>query len=59
MSIQEFTKYRFINELTGDVVYLMSIDSSIEHEFRIDRKKNDLSYRKGIDYNDIICERIH
>lgn len=53
-----FTRYRFINELTGAVLYLMNIQDDIDHESRIDRKKNDLAHKKEIDYSDIICEKL-
>ena len=56
--MQEFTRYRFINELTGAVIYLMAIDVVVDHESRIDRKKNDLARRKGIEYCNIVCEVI-
>ena len=56
--MQEFTRYRFINELTGDVLYLMNIDVEVDHESRIDRKKNDLAHRKNIEYCNIVYEEI-
>lgn len=58
MTKQEFTRYRFINELTGEVLYLMNIDVEVDHASRIDKKKNDLAYKKNIEYCNIICEAI-
>ncbi len=58
MQMQEFTRYRFINELTGGVLYLMNIDVVDDHENLIDKKKSDLAHKKNIEYSNVVCEVI-
>lgn len=40
---QVFTKYRFINELSGRIIYELLIGETIDHEAKINKKKINLN----------------
>ena len=54
------THYRLFNHVTGDVLYLLSIfdDHEINHQERLEKKKIQVGYEKGIDYNDMSWESL-
>lgn len=52
------THYRLYNHITGAVLYLLSIsnDPEVDHQERLEKKKAQIGYEKGIDYNDMSWE---
>lgn len=54
------THYRLYNHVTGAVLYLLSIsnDSEIDHQEKLEKKKVQIGYEKGIDYNDMSLESL-
>lgn len=54
------THYRLYNHNTGQVLYLLSIsnDPDVNHEERLEKKKVEIGYSKGIDYNDMSWETL-
>jgi hypothetical protein len=52
--------YRLYNHITGAVLYLLSISKcpKIEHQERLEKKKIQIGYEKGIDYNEMSWEMI-
>ena len=52
------THYRLYNHITGAVLYLLSIidDPEVDHQERLEKKKVQICYKKGIDYNDMSWE---
>lgn len=54
------THYRLYNDVTGQVLYLLSIsnDPDVNHEERLEKKKVEIGYSKGVDYNDMSWETL-
>jgi hypothetical protein len=54
------THYRLYNHVTGAVLYLLSIsnDPEVDHQERLEKKKVQIGYEKGIDYNDMSWETL-
>ena len=52
------THYRLYNHVTGAVLYLLSIsnDPEVDHQERLEKKKVQICYEKGIEYNDMSWE---
>ena len=52
------THYRLYNHVTGAVIYLLSIsiDPEIDHQERLEKKKVQIGYEKGIAYSDMSWE---
>ena len=58
--MEDFTHYRLYNHYTGNVLYLLSIscDTDVDHQSRLEKKKVQIGYEKGIDYNDMSWETV-
>ena len=54
----EMTHYRLYNHVTGEVLYLLSIsnDPEVNHQERLEKKKVQIGYEKGIEYNNMSWE---
>ena len=50
------THYRLYNHNTGDILYLLSISNYVDHQERLEKKKVQIGYEKGIDYSDMSWE---
>ena len=58
--MNNMTHYRLYNHVNGNVIYLLSIsnDPEVDHQERLEKKKVEKGYEKGIDYNDMSWETI-
>lgn len=54
------THYRLYNHVTGAILYLLSIvdEPDVDHQERLEKKKVQVSYEKGINQNDMSWETI-
>ena len=57
---ETMTHYRLYNHVTGAIIYLLSIidDQEVDHQERLEKKKVQIGYEKGIDYNDMSWESL-
>ena len=59
-NFNQMTHYRLYNHVTGAVLYLLSISNEpeVDHQERLEKKKVQIGYEKGVDYNDMSWESL-
>ena len=58
--MENFTHYRLYSHVTETVLYLLSIVDSpeVDHQEKLEKKKVQIGYEKGINYNDMSWESL-
>jgi hypothetical protein len=57
--MQKLTHYRLYNHEKGGVLYLLSIDSEVDHQERLEKKKTEIAYKYNIPHEDLSWEPLY
>ncbi len=54
------THYRLFNHKNGNIIYLLSIvnDPGVDHEYRLEKKKVEMMYKKDIPHENLSWETL-